>query len=61
MENCLRCKKPLGCGQCRGLCTTCYSKWNKIVRRGGTTWDALETRGKCLKAKRIGERHWTMT
>lgn len=43
---CLRCRKPLGCGQCRGCCSSCYTYYHWLVRRGRATWAALEAAGK---------------
>jgi hypothetical protein len=32
----------------RGLCTLCYTIARRLVRKGLTTWAALESNGKCL-------------
>jgi len=33
----------------RGLCRNHYASYNRIVRRGTTTWEELAEAGKCLK------------
>lgn len=48
---CPRCRKPLGCGQCRGCCSTCHAHYRNLVRRGTTTWAALEAAGKIAPNK----------
>lgn len=32
----------------RGLCLSCHATANKLVLRGKTTWEKLESSGKCL-------------
>ncbi len=36
----------------RGLCKSCYQAAAKLVRDGKTTWEKLETSGKCKPADR---------
>ena len=31
----------------RGLCCSCYSTMSRYVRKGATTWEAMEAAGKC--------------
>jgi len=37
----------------RGLCQTHYQYALRLVKRGKTTWEALEAEGKALPAKRV--------
>lgn len=42
-----------GCDKIRqslGLCSSCYSRLHRQVRRGQTTWACLEAAGRCLPA-----------
>ncbi len=40
---------------CRGLCTNCYQKYAKMVKKGLTTWEELESQGKAVAGKpRVG-------
>src|SRR6516164_6618335 len=43
---CLSCRERAA--QCRGLCVPCYNRLAVAVRRGETTWAALEAAGRAL-------------
>lgn len=43
--------------RCRGLCRSCYDRQGRDVRRGKTTWAALEKAGKTKPAAPRG-RAW---
>lgn len=36
----------------RGVCTGCYGTFQGLVKKGETTWEALETAGLVLPSKR---------
>lgn len=40
----------------RGLCARCYSLLSARVRKGETTWEILESEGKCLPKGKSGRK-----
>lgn len=56
---CLRptCERP---ERSRGLCHSCYSAANTLVRRGKTTWAELEARGKANPMTKRGPKSVTI-
>jgi hypothetical protein len=45
-KKCLRCKRRKS--YCRGLCKTDYNIANRLIAKGKTTWEKLESVGKSL-------------
>ena len=61
---------PVGCLACqervartRGCCTRCYTRHQKAVAQGKTTWARLEAAGLVLPAQPVGRgwRHWSIS
>jgi hypothetical protein len=50
LDLCLDCSRHQGAGGSRGCCRSCYYRQWQHVKKGKTTWAALEAAGKCLPA-----------